>query len=150
MSKPYKLAVESDGDHYPKDVYIIDSDGARVATMEGANENQKFKLAREIAETFNNGRTMQVIECCNCGYRLGVLEKHLEEIRSGAWGGIYCPVPHCRTYLNPKIKIIRDLIAEVDGQIIGPDQIHENPKSSLAIANEISNKHIKTKQTKGK
>lgn len=49
-----KLSVESDGDRYPKDVYLVDQDGQRVATMEGVSEDGKFKLARLIARCVND------------------------------------------------------------------------------------------------
>lgn len=42
------------------------------------------------------------IVVCGCGYRLGVLSSHVEEIKAGVWGTIPCP--GCRTVLNEKIK----------------------------------------------
>jgi hypothetical protein len=48
-----KLAVESDGDRYPKDVYLINEAGERVATIEGARETAKFHLARDLALGYN-------------------------------------------------------------------------------------------------
>lgn len=49
-----KLRVESDGDRYPKDVYLVDDQGIRVATIEyGGSENGMFKLARAICRAFN-------------------------------------------------------------------------------------------------
>lgn len=49
-----RLAVESDGDRVPKDVYLIDQDGHRVATMDAVHGDQAmFALAREICKAFN-------------------------------------------------------------------------------------------------
>jgi hypothetical protein len=48
-----KLLVESDGDRYPKDIYLVDDEGTRVATMEGHNEQTMFKTARAISHSVN-------------------------------------------------------------------------------------------------
>ena len=49
-----KFYVESDGDRVPKDVYICAGDGlGRIATIEGASESTKFKIARFIVDSCN-------------------------------------------------------------------------------------------------
>lgn len=45
--------VESDGDRIPKDVYVCESDGSRVLTMECASEDRRFRLARRICALLN-------------------------------------------------------------------------------------------------
>lgn len=45
--------VESDGDRVPKDVYICESGGGRVLTMECENEQTRFHLARRICAMLN-------------------------------------------------------------------------------------------------
>lgn len=45
--------VESDGDRVPKDVYICESDGSRVLTMECASEDRRFRLTRQIVALLN-------------------------------------------------------------------------------------------------
>lgn len=45
--------VESDGDRVPKDVYVCESDGSRVLTMECASEDRRFRLARRIVAALN-------------------------------------------------------------------------------------------------
>lgn len=45
--------VESDGDRVPKDVYVCESDGGRVLTMECASEDRRFRLARQIVSLLN-------------------------------------------------------------------------------------------------
>lgn len=47
-----RLHVETDGDHYPKDIYLI-QDGQRVATIEGHNEREMLTLAKEICAAYN-------------------------------------------------------------------------------------------------
>lgn len=47
------LGIESDGDRYPKDIYIINSDGFRVATIEGHNESSMFRFAKELVRRWN-------------------------------------------------------------------------------------------------
>lgn len=48
--------VESDGDRVPKDVYICESDGSRVLTMECASEDRRFRLARQIVNVLNGSQ----------------------------------------------------------------------------------------------
>lgn len=45
--------VESDGDRAPKDVYLCESSGERVLTMECASEDRRFRLARKICNLLN-------------------------------------------------------------------------------------------------
>ncbi len=50
------LRVESDGDRYPKDVYLVNEVGERVATMETGfpfSEAEAFKAARAIVAAVN-------------------------------------------------------------------------------------------------
>lgn len=48
-----------------------------------------------------NKEKMIVIKC-DCGFRLGIAEKDIEEISCGVWGTINCPQCKCR--LNDKIS----------------------------------------------
>ena len=52
-----KARVESDGDTYPKDVYIVDDEdgGMRFATAVGNTEANMFRAARELCDALNNG-----------------------------------------------------------------------------------------------
>lgn len=45
--------VESDGDRVPKDVYICESGGGRLLTMECESEDRRFRLARRICNALN-------------------------------------------------------------------------------------------------
>ena len=49
-----------------------------------------------------NEEKMLIVICNNCGFRLGIQEKNIEEVSAGVWGPINCP--HCKTYLNDLIK----------------------------------------------
>jgi hypothetical protein len=52
--KAHRLYMESDGDTYPKDVYICaEGEGGRVATMHGCNEIAMKRLAKEICNAYN-------------------------------------------------------------------------------------------------
>lgn len=64
--------VESDGDRTPKDVYICESDGGRVLTMECASEDRRFRLARRIASLLNGS---------DAGFN-SVAKKHLGEMEN--------------------------------------------------------------------
>lgn len=64
--------VESDGDRTPKDVYICESDGSRVLTMECASEDRRFRLARRICALMNGSDT---------GFKAEA-EKHLQQKRN--------------------------------------------------------------------
>lgn len=45
--------VESDGDRTPKDVYVCESGGGRILTMECDSEDRRFRLARRIVALLN-------------------------------------------------------------------------------------------------
>ena len=47
-----RLHVETDGDTYPKDVYLVQG-GQRVATIEGHNQIEMLTLAKEICVAYN-------------------------------------------------------------------------------------------------
>jgi len=48
-----KLRLETDGDRYPKDVYLCEGD-ERIATMEGHNETTMRHKAIEICRAVNS------------------------------------------------------------------------------------------------
>ena len=43
-----------------------------------------------------------VVVKCDCGFRLGIQAKDVEEIAAGVWGTIPCP--KCKARLNDKIN----------------------------------------------
>mgnify|MGYP001577031765 CR=1 FL=1 len=50
-----RLYVETDGDRYPRDVYIVESQGAgRFLTMHGDNENTMRHYAQRICDMLND------------------------------------------------------------------------------------------------
>lgn len=53
--------VESDGDRVPKDVYICDKE-ERIATLECASEQRRFRLARLIVRALNHQTAL--VEAC--------------------------------------------------------------------------------------
>lgn len=49
-----RLYVETDGDRYPKDVYICEDGGSdRICTMNSSNERRMVAMAREMVEAVN-------------------------------------------------------------------------------------------------
>lgn len=62
--------VESDGDRVPKDVYVCESGGGRVLTMECDSEDRRFRLARRIVSLLNGA---------DAGFKAGITHALKEE-----------------------------------------------------------------------
>lgn len=46
-------------------------------------------------------KTKMIVVKCDCGFRVGIFPKDIDEIAAGVWGTINCP--QCQRRLNDKI-----------------------------------------------
>lgn len=92
-----RLFVESDGDRYPKDVYICeDGENDRLCTMDGTNETTMRHKANEICDAVNaraeTGDRLQIIRELTIALRESVrLQSHYATLLNQWDGGQRMP-----------------------------------------------------------